>query len=606
MRAAMAQFKKMVSNGQFVPPSVGKDTVSFPGMDGGAEWGGSAFDPDTGLLYVNSNEMVWLYALAENPKPGTAVSGKDLYNRECASCHREDRTGAPPAIPSLVDIGKRMTVAEVRAVVFYGSGRMPGFPTLAPDYTNAIVSYVRDGVESSVPIPADAKPVPWDTQYRFTGHHKFLDIDGYPAITPPWGTLNAINMNTGEYAWKIPLGEYPELVAKGLTNTGSENYGGPIVTAGGLVFIAATNYDKKFRAFDKRPASSSGKRRFRSRETRRRQPTRSTGVSTSSSPPAVPEERRPSATRPPNPVGDTSRLRSLAARSERAQTDDRRETRETMMVLQFRKIAATTLSAIAFFWLTSALAFAQTTGTVTGTVKDDQGGVIPGATVTLVSEARGTSLEAVTTVTGDFVFSNITGDTYLVRVSMDGFKTVERRGIAVSPGDRVVVPAFNLQVGALAETVLVTGDAPMIQSQTGERSFTVAQTQVENLPNTGRNFASFAALVPGVVGTTVSAGGNAGISRLGGGTTNFLLDGVSNVDPGGNGQGIQLNMDAIAEVKVLSSAYQAEYGRSSGLQISGVTKSGTNQFHGSFFDIERNRNGIPTPGRMSRTALRSL
>ena len=250
--AAMAQFKKMVSNGQFMPPSVGKDTVSFPGMDGGAEWGGTAFDPDTGLLYVNSNEMVWLYALAENPKPGTAVSGKELYNRECASCHRDDRTGAPPAIPSLVDIAKKMSVAEVRAVVFYGAGRMPGFPTLAPDHTNAIVSYVRDGIESTVPIPATAKPVPWDTQYRFTGHHKFLDVDGYPAITPPWGTLNAIDMNTGEYAWKIPLGEYPELVAKGLKDTGSENYGGPIVTAGGLVFIAATNYDKKFRAFDKK------------------------------------------------------------------------------------------------------------------------------------------------------------------------------------------------------------------------------------------------------------------------------------------------------------------------------------------------------------------
>jgi glucose dehydrogenase len=250
--AAIAQFKEMISNGQFVPPRVGRDTVSFPGMGGGAEWGGTAFDPETGLLYVNSNEMVWLYSLAENPKPGTAVSGKDLYKAECASCHRDDRTGAPPAIPSLVDIGKRMTVADVRSVVFYGSGRMPGFPTLAPDYVNAIVSYVRDGVESSVPIPVDAKPVPWDTQYRFTGHHKFLDIDGYPAITPPWGTLNAIDMNTGEYAWKIPLGEYPELAAKGLTNTGSENYGGPIVTAGGLVFIAATNYDKKFRAFDKK------------------------------------------------------------------------------------------------------------------------------------------------------------------------------------------------------------------------------------------------------------------------------------------------------------------------------------------------------------------
>ena len=128
---------------------------------------------------------------------------------------------------------------------------MPGFPALPANQIAAIISYVRDGVESTVPVPADAKPVPWDSQYRFTGFNKFLDIDGYPAIAPPWGTLNAINMNTGEYAWKIPLGEYPELAAKGIKNTGSENYGGPIVTAGGLVFIAATLYDNKFRAFDK-------------------------------------------------------------------------------------------------------------------------------------------------------------------------------------------------------------------------------------------------------------------------------------------------------------------------------------------------------------------
>jgi hypothetical protein len=258
------------------------------------------------------------------------------------------------------------------------------------------------------------------------------------------------------------------------------------------------------------------------------------------------------------------------------------------MFRQFLKFATTSLGAIGIFCLTSTLASAQTTATVTGNVKDDQGGVIPGATVTLVSETRGTSLESVTSATGDFVFSNITGDTYTVRVSMDGFKTVERRGVAVSPGDRAVVPTLNLEVGTLAETVLVTGDAPMIQSQTGERSYTVAQAQVENLPNAGRNFASFAALVPGVASTVTTAGTNAAITRLGGGTTNFLLDGVSNVDTGGNGQGIQLNMDAIAEVKVLSSAYQAEYGRSSGLQISGVTKSGTNQFRGSVYDLERN------------------
>ncbi|MCM3879711.1 MAG: PQQ-binding-like beta-propeller repeat protein, partial [Vicinamibacterales bacterium] len=132
-----------------------------------------------------------------------------------------------------------------------GLGRMPGFPALPGDQINAIISYVRDGVASTIPVPADAKPVPWDAQYRFTGFNKFLDIDGYPAVAPPWGTLNAIDMNTGEYAWKVPLGEYPELAAKGMKDTGSENYGGPIVTAGGLVFIAATLYDNKFRAFDK-------------------------------------------------------------------------------------------------------------------------------------------------------------------------------------------------------------------------------------------------------------------------------------------------------------------------------------------------------------------
>jgi quinoprotein glucose dehydrogenase len=92
---------------------------------------------------------------------------------------------------------------------------------------------------------------PSDLKYRFTGYHKFLDPDGYPAVAPPWGTLNAINLNTGAYAWTVPLGEYPELAAKGMTNTGSENYGGPIVTAGGLLFIGATSFDKKFRAFDK-------------------------------------------------------------------------------------------------------------------------------------------------------------------------------------------------------------------------------------------------------------------------------------------------------------------------------------------------------------------
>ena len=293
----------------------------------------------------------------------------------------------------------------------------------------------------------------------------------------------------------------PSWSAKGLKNTGSENYGGPIVTAGGLVFIAATLYDNKFRAFDKsdRQARLGNDAAVRGRCDARHLPDQRASIHRRR------HERCGESTDPaqhatPAARGEVRRIRASVTTKARRNRDTGTRTpiEGAMKVLHFRKFAVTTASAIAFFCLSSVLVFAQTTGTVTGTVKDDQGGVIPGATVTLISEARGTSLDAVTTVTGDFVFSNITGDTYLVRVSMDGFKTVERRGIAVSPGDRVVVPAFSLQVGALAETVTVAlGDAPMIQSQTGERSFTVAQTQAENLPNTGRNFASFAALVPG-------------------------------------------------------------------------------------------------------------
>ena len=221
-----------------------------------------------------------------------------------------------------------------------------------------------------------------------------------------------------------------------------------------------------------------------------------------------------------------------------------------------------------------------TSATVTGTVKDAQGGIIPGAMVTLVSETRGTSRETQSTETGDFVFVNIPGDTYMVRVVMDGFKTSERKGINASPGDRVAIGAITIELGVLSETVTVSGEAPMIQSQTGERSFTVTTEAVQNLPIANRNFGGLAALTPGVIGNT----------RIGtqGASTNFQIDGVSTIDTGAGGQALQLNVDAIAEVRVLTSGYQAEYGRNSGLQVTGVTKSGTNQYRGSIYDIQRN------------------
>jgi quinoprotein glucose dehydrogenase len=241
---ALEQFAKLRSGGQFVPLTVGKDTVVFPGFDGGAEWGGQAFDPETGVFYVNANDLAWTGALAETT---VANSPRQIYQTNCATCHRDDRTGAPPQIPALDKLDGRKTAAEIGALVRQGAGRMPSFPSLSAEAIGALSQYLLNGENKELTAPG----VPAAARYRFTGYHRLLDPDGYPAVKPPWGTLNAINLNTGEYLWKVPLGEYPELVAQGLKDTGSENYGGPIVTAGGLVFIAATNFDRKFRAFDK-------------------------------------------------------------------------------------------------------------------------------------------------------------------------------------------------------------------------------------------------------------------------------------------------------------------------------------------------------------------
>ena len=253
---AVERFKQLRSEGQFIPLGLDRQTVIFPGFDGGAEWGGQAFDPETGLYYVNANDLAWTGGLAPNTG---GQSGRALYLQHCASCHRDDRVGTPPQIPTLIGIDARKTFAELVGVVRQGAGRMPGFPNLEPTAVNAIVQFAISGKDEPAPRGGDAEgrgrgaaehPL-INNAYRFTGYQKFLDPDGYPATAPPWGTLNAINLNTGEYAWKIPFGEYPELVKQGMKDTGSENYGGPVVTAGGLVFIGATNHDRKFRAFDK-------------------------------------------------------------------------------------------------------------------------------------------------------------------------------------------------------------------------------------------------------------------------------------------------------------------------------------------------------------------
>ncbi|HEX4005905.1 MAG TPA: PQQ-binding-like beta-propeller repeat protein [Acidobacteriaceae bacterium] len=246
---AVEQLRSYHSDGQFVPLTSGKRTIIFPGFDGGAEWGGPAVDPKTGVLYVNANEMAWTGELGLTAPH--ASGGAAFYASQCSICHGATRTGSPPAFPSLIGVTTRLTDDQIKEIVAHGRGRMVGFPSLDPAKVAELIEYLRTPAapttdNAAAPPPASSAQV----EYHFTGYNKFLDPDGYPAVAPPWGTLNAIDLKTGKFLWKVPLGEYPALAAKGMSGTGSENYGGPILTASGILFIGATVYDHKFRAFD--------------------------------------------------------------------------------------------------------------------------------------------------------------------------------------------------------------------------------------------------------------------------------------------------------------------------------------------------------------------
>ncbi len=251
-RDSLVAIYRQANKGTFRPLGFNQ-MILFPGSDGGAEWGGAAVDTE-GILYINSNEMPWLFSLSQKEDQGNTLlsSGKALYAAYCVACHKPNLSGSPASgYPALSDLSNRMKREDVDVTISKGKGMMPGFPNLSAQERQSIIAYIlgeekEEAVDAGNPRETE---VGADVPYVFNGYNKFLDENGYPAITPPWGTLTAIDLNTGDHLWQIPLGESKELSKRGIPVTGTENYGGPVITKGGVLFIAATG-DKSFKALN--------------------------------------------------------------------------------------------------------------------------------------------------------------------------------------------------------------------------------------------------------------------------------------------------------------------------------------------------------------------
>ena len=238
----------------YTPPGT-EGIVQFPGTRGGAEWGGAAVDPGKGIMYVNANDIPLLISMEridiEGEEEYLASAGKRIFTlNNCTSCHGADRAGTN-VYPNLQNLSKTRKEKQIASLLRTGKGQMPAYPNISQEDMDALIAFLFDKKDIKNPKVLEIKN-PAERKYRYAhnGWNVLTDQAGYPGVKPPWGTLNAIDLNSGDILWKVPLGIYPELMEKGLPPTGTQNLGGPAVTAGGLIFIGATR-DKKLRAFDK-------------------------------------------------------------------------------------------------------------------------------------------------------------------------------------------------------------------------------------------------------------------------------------------------------------------------------------------------------------------
>ncbi len=242
----LEKLRSVTTKGQFVPIDT-LGTILYPGADGGAEWGGAALDPRSGVMYVNSNEMAWIVRMKEVKESdgNDTHPGEALTQIHCARCHGGELQGLA-GIPELRTAKSRFGLDSIISIVKNGKGAMPGMPNLSDDEIDAVAFFIS-GLEMETDHRVEQTSI--KVPYAVAGFGRFKDDRGFPVVRPPWGTLNAIDLNIGEYLWSVPLGHEEKLNDPNIPVSGTENYGGPVITAGGVLFIAATN-DEKIRAFD--------------------------------------------------------------------------------------------------------------------------------------------------------------------------------------------------------------------------------------------------------------------------------------------------------------------------------------------------------------------